>query len=87
MAPSTPGRDYVEELNGCIAEGMKDGHALRTPEVGLYYIVTTSVTSDGPQVSGILDQLKLKKSWIIALNEFKKERKWAPLLSIHPQHR
>jgi hypothetical protein len=78
VAPSTSGRDYVEELNGCIAEAMKNGHAVRTPEVGLYYIVMTSMTSDGPEVGEILDGLKLEKSWIIALNEFKNERKWAP---------
>jgi hypothetical protein len=77
-APSTPGRDYVEELNQSIAEAMKNGHAVRAPEAGLYYLVMTSMTSDGPEVGEILDRLKLKKSWIIALNEFKNERKWAP---------
>jgi hypothetical protein len=75
VAPSTPGRDYVEELNASIAEAMKDGHAVRSPEAGLYYIV---MTTDGPEVGEILDRLKLKNPWIIALNEFKNERAWAP---------
>jgi hypothetical protein len=82
MAPPTPGRDYVEELNGSIAEAMKNGHAVRTPEAGLYYIVMASmVTSDGPEVDEILDSLKLKKPWIFQLNEFKIERAWAPYYS------
>src|SRR5207248_2742812 len=42
---------------------------------GLYYVV---MTSDGPEVGEILDRLELKNSWIIALNEFKVERAWAP---------
>jgi hypothetical protein len=79
VAPSTPGRDYVEELNGLIAEAMKNGHAVHSPEAGLHYIVMTSMmTSDGSEVGEILERLKLKKSWILALNEFKNERTWAP---------
>ena len=79
VAPSTPGRDYVEELNGCIAEAIKNGHAVRSPEVGLYYIVMTSMMpSDGPEIGEILDRLKLRKSWSVSLNEFKIERNWAP---------
>jgi len=79
VAPSAPGQDHLEKLNECIAEAMKNGHAVCTPAVGLNYVVMTSVmTSDGPEVSEILDRLKLQKAWIVSLNEFKIERRWAP---------
>jgi hypothetical protein len=75
VAPSTPGQDYVEELNESIAEALENGHAVRSPEAGIYYIV---LTSDGDEVGEILDRLKLNTSWILALNEFKNECAWAP---------
>lgn len=79
VAPFTPGQDYVEKLNECIAEAIKKGHSVSTPSVGLYYIVMTSMMmGDGPEISEILDGLKLQKAWIISLNEFKIERHWAP---------
>jgi len=79
VAPSVPGRDYIKELNECVSEAMKDGHAVRKPENGLYYIAMSStMSSESLQVSDILDRLELKKSWVIALNEFKIERRWAP---------
>lgn len=75
IAPPTPGRDYIEDLNESIGEAMKKGHAVRTPETGLHYLV---MTNDGPEVGEILNSLKLKKPWIFRLNEFKIERAWAP---------
>jgi hypothetical protein len=75
VAVPTLGQDYVEELNRSITEAMKNGHAIRSPEAGLSYVV---ITSHGPAVSEILDRLEAQNSWIIALNEFKNEQAWAP---------
>jgi hypothetical protein len=54
---------------------MKKGHAVRTPENGLYYV---AMTSDVPAISGIMNPLKLQKPWVFQLNVFTAERAWAP---------
>ncbi|MBN9051674.1 MAG: hypothetical protein J0H78_19630 [Rhizobiales bacterium] len=71
----TPERTYVVEIGDCIAEAIKQGHATRQPESGLYYIAFTKDISD---ISQILAPLKVKEPWLFQLNEFKATRAWAP---------
>jgi hypothetical protein len=72
-APDEPERVYIDELNSCLVEALKSGHAVRNPEKGLHYVAMTNNF-----VPKILDGLLLKAPWGFRLNEWKIERAWAP---------
>jgi hypothetical protein len=68
---------HVDQINECIAEAMKHGYAVRQPERGLYYIITTQ---NWPGPEKIFDSIKLKAPWAFFLNTPKSNRTWAPYL-------
>lgn len=72
-----PERTYVNQINECIAEALKNGYAVRQPERGLHYVV---MTRDGPRPRQVLDLLELKVPWVFFLNQAKSDRTWAPYL-------
>jgi hypothetical protein len=74
-ASETPERTYVDQINECIREAVKDGYAVRQPEQGLHYIV---MTQKAPNLEQILGSLKLNSLWPFFLNEPKSDRIWAP---------
>jgi hypothetical protein len=45
-AAESPEQTYVTEIDACIAEAMKNGHALRSPERGLHYLVMMTKGQD-----------------------------------------
>ena len=77
QAYETPERSYVDQINECIAEALKDGYAVRQPERGLHYIV---MTQEGPGPEQVMDSLVLKAPWAFFLNRPKLDRTWAPYL-------
>ncbi|MGC2494118.1 hypothetical protein [Candidatus Binatus sp.] len=77
QAYEMPERSYVDQINECIAQALKDGYAVRQPEHGLYYIV---MTQEGLGLEQILDTLALKAPWAFFLNTPKSVRTWAPYL-------
>ena len=85
----TPEQTHIDVINECIREAMNDGHAIRQPEHGLYYVVATG---KGPNLEEILRTLGLKNTvWPFFLNQYKTDRAWAPyspfILSIDdPDH-
>lgn|SRR5215831_4922700 len=74
-ASKTAERNYADALGACIGEAMKKGHAVHTPERGLYYI---AMAENAPEIGDVLNPLGLTRPWIFRLNEFKAERAWAP---------
>lgn len=72
---STPERDHIVELTSAIDEALKSGHAVRKPEAGLTYVVTTA---NGPHVTEILDKVLPREPWVFQLNELKIQETWSP---------
>jgi hypothetical protein len=70
-------RTYVDEINECITEALKDGYAVRQPECGLHYIV---MTQDRPALERVMGSLDLKAPLVFFLNTIKSDRTWAPYL-------
>ena len=70
-----PERTYVEQINQCILEAKKIGHATCQPEPGLNYVVIAESRLD---IEQLMIGLKLKAPWVFGLNEFKSQRAWAP---------
>jgi hypothetical protein len=77
LAYEMPERTYVDQINECIADALKNGYAVRQPERGLYYIV---MTQEGPGPEQAMDSLEIKAPWPFFLNRFKSDRTWAPYL-------
>jgi len=73
---TTPERSFLDDINGCIQDAIRDGHAVCEPEPGLHYLVTTGA---GPDLGKLLDTLRLKGAvWYFYLNDEKANRTWAP---------
>jgi len=77
QATEMPERAYVDQINECIVEALKDGYAVRNPERGLHYIV---MTQGGPGPEKVMDSLALNAPWAFFLNPDKSGRAWAPYL-------
>lgn len=77
QAYEMPERTYVDQINECIAEAVRDGSAIRQPERGLYYIVTTQ---KGPGPDHVMGPLDVKAPWAFFLNQPKADRVWAPYM-------
>jgi hypothetical protein len=80
----TPETSHIDVINECIREAINEGHAIRQPEHGVYYLV---LTEDGPNLEEVLNTLGPKNAvWSFFLNEHKADRTWAPLFSVHSFH-
>ena len=66
---------YDTEFNRCIDKAYGTGYALASPEDGIHYI---AITKFGISVEEIIGQANVGAPWIIMLNEWKSEQKWAP---------
>ena len=78
QAYEMPERTHVDQINEFIAEALKNGCAIRQPERGLHYIVTTQ---DRLSPELVMGSLGLKAPWVFFLNEAKSGRTWAPPLN------
>jgi hypothetical protein len=72
-----PERTYADQINKCITEALKVGRAICQPESGLHYIVTRHDSFDADELLG---SLNLKAPWVFILNDFKRDKSWAPYL-------
>ena len=72
-----PELTYVDEINECIAEAVKNGFGVSQPERGLHYLV---MTNNGPDLNQALGSLAIKAPWVFFLNRHKSERELAPYM-------
>jgi hypothetical protein len=70
-----PERTYVDSINICISDALKNGYSVVSPEQGLAYVV---LTAKSPRIDDVLRNLGLKEPWVFYLNAVKTKRLWAP---------
>ena len=70
-------KSFAKEFNKCIAEAYRYGHAVASPEEGVYYItvVNHEVT---PDIIFAPIRARARKPWLFFLNETKSNCAWAP---------
>ena len=68
-------KTFAAEFNQCIQAAYDDGYAVASPEEGISYV---AVYETRTPPSEILQHVKADEPWVLFLNEFKSEQRWAP---------
>ena len=68
-------KTFESEFNQCIHAAYEKGHALISPEEGVYYV---AVVGSGTPISNVFQQVKAREPWVFVLNALKSDQMWAP---------
>ena len=68
-------KTFESEFNQCIHAAYDKGHALISPEDGVYYV---AVVGSGTPISNVFQQVKAREPWVFVLNALKSDQMWAP---------
>ena len=66
---------HCEEFNKCIYHAYDGGHAIVSPEEGVYYI---AIVETKTSIMDIFQQVQPNSPWVIYLNSMKSDENWAP---------
>ena len=68
-------KTFESEFNQCIHAAYDKGHALISPEEGVYYV---AVVGSGTPISNVFQRVKAREPWVFVLNTLKSDQMWAP---------
>ena len=68
---------FAKEFNDCITEAYKNGHAIASPEEGLYYVAVVNMKTPLDAVFAPVSA-NAEEPWLFSLNEMKANCIWAP---------
>ena len=66
---------HSEKFNRCIRHAYDHGHAVVSPEAGVYYV---AVVQTSRSMEEIIQRIRASKVWLVYLNSFKSDGSWAP---------
>ena len=75
VATHTECKTYGAAFNRCINAAYHAGHAVVSPEEGVYYI---AVVNARIPISEIFEHVKADEPWVFLLNTLKSDQMWAP---------